>query len=76
MFWFWLNVPLMVVFLGLWAGVPLWHTLRRWNAELNAKHAELGVGVIPAQVVAPPAPAAAAVPEVGRLAYAGAGDPR
>jgi hypothetical protein len=70
MFWFWLNVPLMVVVFGLWAGVPLWHTLRRWNAELNAKHAELGLGVAPAPVSAPQAPAATAVDEAGRLAYA------
>jgi hypothetical protein len=76
MFWFWLNIPLMLVFFGLWAGVPLWHTLRRWNAELDAKHAELGLGVIPAPVSAPPAPAAIAVDEVGRLAYAGAADLR
>jgi hypothetical protein len=70
MFWFWLNVPLMLVFFGLWAGVPLWHTLHRWDAELKAKHAELGIGVTPALVPAPPAPAAPAADEAGRLAYA------
>jgi hypothetical protein len=39
--WFWLNVPLMVVFVGCWTGIPLWLTLTRWNAELTAKHAEI-----------------------------------
>jgi hypothetical protein len=70
MFWFWLNVPLMLVFFGLWAGVPLWHTLHRWDAELKAKQAELGIGVVPAPVSAPPAPAAPAVDDPRRVAYA------
>jgi hypothetical protein len=26
--WFWMNVPLMAVFLGLFAGVPLWLVVR------------------------------------------------
>ena len=39
--WFWLNVPLMVVFFGCWTGIPLWLTLTRWNAEVTAKHAEI-----------------------------------
>ena len=39
--WFWLNIPLMLLFLGCWAGIPMWHTLQRWDAELKAKHAEI-----------------------------------
>jgi hypothetical protein len=70
MFWFWLNVPLMLVFFGLWAGVPLWHTLHSWDAELKAKQAALGIGVIPAPVSAPPAPTTPAAEEAGQLTYA------
>jgi len=57
--WFWLNIPLMLLFLGCWAGIPMWHTLQRWDAELKAKHAEIAaraaahqpvtVGSVPAQ---------------------------
>jgi hypothetical protein len=81
MFWFWMNIPLMLVFFGLWAGIPLWKTLTSWRAELDAKHAELAAALaVAAPTVAAPAPAATApaataVPEVGRLAYAGAGAP-
>ena len=39
--WIWPEAAAMAVFLGLWAGIPLWHTLHRWNDEINAKHAEL-----------------------------------
>jgi len=41
MIWFWLNVPLMLLFLGCWAGIPAWHTLASWDAELKAKHKEI-----------------------------------
>ncbi len=74
--WFWLNIPLMLVFFGCWAGIPLWHTLARWNAELDAKHAELAARAVPAPVPALSVPAAAAVHEAVSPAYAGAGDPR
>lgn len=53
--WFWLNIPFMLLFLGCWAGIPMWHTLRRWDAELKAKHAGLAplatpaIGAIPDQ---------------------------
>jgi hypothetical protein len=30
-FWFWLNVPLMIVFYAATAGIPLWLVLTRWN---------------------------------------------
>lgn len=71
MSWFWLNIPLMLVFFGLWAGIPLWKTLTSWRAELDAKHAELAAAVaLTTPVIAPSAPVAVAVPEVGSLAYA------
>jgi hypothetical protein len=27
--WFWMNIPAAVVFVGLWAGIPLWLVLKR-----------------------------------------------
>ncbi len=39
--WFWFNIPLMLLFFGCWAGIPLWLTLTRWHAEITAKHAEV-----------------------------------
>ena len=75
--WFWLNIPLMLGFFGCWAGIPLWRTLTHWKVELDAKHAELAAArAVPAPVLARSAPAAAAVYEADRPAYAGAGDPR
>jgi hypothetical protein len=76
MFWFWLNIPLMVVVFGLWAGIPLWHTLTRWDAELKAKHAEIAAAAVAEQVFAQPAPAMAAAHGTGSLAYAGVADPQ
>jgi len=76
MSWFWLNIPLMVVFFGCWAGIPLWHTLTRWDAELRAKHAEIAATAVAELVFAQPAPATAAAHRAGRLAYAGVADPR
>ncbi len=70
MTWFWLNVPFMLLFLGCWAGIPAWHTLKRWDVELKAKHAELAAGTAPQAALAQPVPAMAAAPETGRPAYA------
>jgi len=67
--WFWLNIPVALVFFGCWAGIPLWHTLRRWNAEVNAKHAELAARAAPQPVLAPQAPDA--MSETRVLASAG-----
>lgn len=53
--WFWLDIPLMLLFACCWAGIPLWLTLTRWNAELNAKHAEIAANACPAPVPAQPA---------------------
>jgi hypothetical protein len=71
--WFWLNIPLALLFICCWAGIPLWHTLTRWNTELNAKHAEIAAKAGPAPVFAQPAPAAAH--ETSSPAYAGVTNP-
>lgn len=34
MLWFWMNVPLALVFLAGWAGIPLWLVLRHPDTEL------------------------------------------
>ena len=31
----WTNILLMLLFFGCWAGIPLWHTLRGWNDEVD-----------------------------------------
>ena len=71
MSWFWLCIPLMVVFLCCWAGIPLWHTLTRWDAELKAKHAEVAAAAVAARVFTQSAPATAAAHEADSPAYAG-----
>jgi hypothetical protein len=57
--WFWLNIPLALLFVCCWAGIPLWFALTRWNAELDAKHAEVAAGAVPVPAVAQPTPAPA-----------------
>jgi hypothetical protein len=71
--WFWLNIPLMLLFLGCWSGIPLWLTFTRWNAEIKAKHAAIAAKASPALAFAPSVPAVAH--ETGRPAYAGVVDP-
>jgi hypothetical protein len=71
--WLWLNIPLALLFFCCWAGVPLWLTLTRWNAEISAKHAAIAANAGPARVCAQPAPAGAH--ETGSPAYAGAASP-
>jgi hypothetical protein len=66
--WFWLNIPLALLFFGCWAGIPLWHTCRRWNAELDAKHAEIRAKAVPVPVLAQSNPAVAE--ELGRPVHA------
>jgi hypothetical protein len=73
--WFWLNMPLALVFVCCWAGIPLWLTLTRWNAELAAKHAEVTPEPAVAPVAAQPVPASAAAPQTGSRAYAGVAEP-
>ncbi len=68
--WLLLNIPLMLLFLGCWAGIPLWHTLSRWDAELNAKHAEIAARAAAVPVIAVPAQATAAMHGAPGPAYA------
>jgi len=58
--WFWLNIPLALLFVCCWAGIPMWFLLTRWHAEVEAKHAELEARAVPEPVVAQSAPATAA----------------
>jgi hypothetical protein len=67
----WANILPILLFFGCWAGIPLWHTLRHWNDELNAKHAELAAKAVPVPDIAQPVPAAEAMREAGIPAYAG-----
>ena len=39
--WFWLNIPLALLFVCCWAGIPMWLLHTRWHAEVEAKHAEV-----------------------------------
>lgn len=70
--WFWLNIPLVLLFFCCWAGIPLWFVLTRWKAEINAKHAEIAAKTSPGAVFAPPASAVAH--EADSPAYAGVAD--
>ena len=35
----WMNIPLMALFLGLWAGIPMWFVLRHssWHGKPEAR---------------------------------------
>jgi hypothetical protein len=68
--WFWLNIPLALFIFCCWTGIPLWLTLTRWRAEINAKHAEIAAGTGAAPVVAQPDRALAQ--QTAAPAYAGA----
>jgi hypothetical protein len=72
--WFWLNIPLALLIFGCWAGIPLWHTLHRWNDEVTAKHAELAAKAVPVPVPAQREPVTAAADEIGRSELAGVAD--
>ena len=49
--WFGLNIPLMVVLVCCWAGIPLWHVLTRRGAEFKAKHAEVAARAVAVPVL-------------------------
>ena len=66
--WFWLNIPIALLFVCCWAGIPLWLTLTRWNAEISAQHAAIAVKVSPAPVFTPSA--SAVTHETGSPDYA------
>jgi hypothetical protein len=55
----WLNIPLMVLFLACWAGIPLRLVLTRWHVEVSAKHAEIAAKASRAAGFVPPVPAVA-----------------
>lgn len=57
--WFWLNIPLALLFACCWAGIPPWLTLTRRNAGLDAKHAAIAARAVPAPAFAQPARALA-----------------
>jgi hypothetical protein len=57
--WFWLNIPLALLFVCCWAGIPLWLTFTRWRVEPSAKHAGIAAETGPAPVFAQPDPAVA-----------------
>jgi hypothetical protein len=44
--WFWLNIPLMLLFFCAWTGIPLWLVLTRWRREIEAKHAEIAAQAV------------------------------
>ena len=71
--WFWLNIPLALLFVCCWAGIPLWLTLTRWNAEISAQHAAIAAEVSPAPAFAQPV--RAGIHETGSPAYAGVAGP-
>ena len=39
--WFWMNIPLEVVFLALWIGIPLWLVARHPDRGPDAATAQL-----------------------------------
>jgi hypothetical protein len=65
--WFWLNIPLMLLFFGCWTGIPLWLTFTRWHAEITAKHAEIAAAQSEVAVQAVPAQPTAAAEEIPAL---------
>jgi hypothetical protein len=50
-----LKYPLVLLFLGCWAAIAMRYALQRWDAELKAKHAELGARAVPDPVMVRPA---------------------
>ncbi len=72
--WLWANILFAAVFIGCWAGIPLWHVLHRWNDEVNAKHAEIAARAVPVAVPAQAAPTAIASRDAESPAYAGVPD--
>ena len=72
--WYWLNIPLALLFVCCWAGIPLWLTLTRWNAEISVKQAAIAAKASSAPVGAQPAPAV--THEADSPAYSGVAGPR
>jgi hypothetical protein len=68
--WFWLNIPLMLLFFGCWAGIPLWLTLTRWKDEIETSHAKIAARAAAQLAITQSAPYAAVAREVAGPAYA------
>lgn len=71
--WFWLNIPLVRLFVCCWAGITVWLMLARWNAEISAKHAAIAAKASPALVFVQSDPAL--TQETGSPAHAGVAGP-
>jgi hypothetical protein len=41
--WLGWNILLGLMFVGCWAGIPLWLTLTRWKDEVETQHAEIAM---------------------------------
>ena len=46
MSWFWMNIPLMVVFFAAWTGIPLYLVLRHPDTGPGVAEAELAVTIL------------------------------
>ena len=46
MTWFWMNIPVALVFVGLWSGIPMWLVLKRPDRgpQSLAMHASARIG--------------------------------
>lgn len=56
--WFWINIPLALVFLGLWIGVPMWMVIKHPDQRSAPAAAATGLP-------APAGPKAAVVAQRG-----------
>jgi hypothetical protein len=68
--WFWLNVPLGLLFFGCWAGIPLWLVVTRWHRETEAKHAEIAARAAAVPILVPERALASTGDETVTPAYA------
>lgn len=67
--WFWINMPLALLFFAAWVGIPLWLVLTRWHRETEAKHAQIAARAAIQPIVVPSQPTPVD-PAVARV-YAG-----
>ena len=57
--WFRLNIPLALLFVCCWAGIPMWFLLTLLHAEVEDKHAEVRAQYAELEARAVPEPVAA-----------------